>query len=83
MIDQAVRRTLEETFTHFDRDSNGRIDRAEFAAILMELGATLSESEADAAFRDIDSDADGTIDLEELAAWWKFPANEPLTKRSG
>jgi Ca2+-binding EF-hand superfamily protein len=83
MIDEANRRALEETFAHFDRDANGRIDRAEFTAILTKLGAALSEAEAEAAFQDIDSDSDGSIDLEELASWWKFPANEPRTLRSG
>ena len=36
---------LREAFEHFDKDSNGTIDASEFASLLENLGAGMSEAE--------------------------------------
>ena len=61
---------LRETFDHFDTDGNGRIDRAEFARLMDALGAEMTPFEIDVGFASIDADGDGSIDMDELAAWW-------------
>lgn len=61
---------LRETFDHFDSDSNGRIDRAEFNRLLDALGAGMSPAEADTGFDAIDSDHSGAISFAEFEAWW-------------
>jgi calmodulin len=61
---------LKENFEHFDRDGNGRIDRAEFKRLMEVLGAESAEDELDAGFDVVDSDNDGAIDFHEFASWW-------------
>jgi calmodulin len=61
---------LKENFAHFDRDGNGRIDRAEFKRLMEVLGADSAEDELDAGFDVVDSDDDGAIDFHEFASWW-------------
>jgi calcium-binding protein CML len=73
-MEREVRREkLQKMFAVFDTNGDGRIDRAEFGELLLELGATLTANEADAAFADIDRDGSGAIDVDELATWWRFP----------
>jgi calmodulin len=61
---------LQENFEHFDRDSNGRIDRAEFKRMMQVLGADAPEEELDVGFDMVDSDDDGSSDFHEFASWW-------------
>jgi Ca2+-binding EF-hand superfamily protein len=69
----ARRQKLSQVFSQLDANADGRIDRAEFGELLAMLGASLSPAEADAAFADIDHNGNGSIDVDELALWWKFP----------
>ncbi len=61
---------LRETFDHFDKDSNGAIDRQEFAQIMEALGAEMTAEEIDLGFKIIDTDGNGVIDFDELSSWW-------------
>jgi Ca2+-binding EF-hand superfamily protein len=61
---------LEEDFDHFDRDRNGRVDFAEFTALLDALGSGVTGEEARIGFAAIDDDHSGTIDFPEFLAWW-------------
>lgn len=63
---------LEELFGRYDKDGSGRIDRGEFGALIVELGAGLTEAETDRAFADLDRDGDGAIDFAEFSRWWRF-----------
>jgi Ca2+-binding EF-hand superfamily protein len=69
----ARQKKLSQVFSQLDTNADGRIDRAEFGELLATLGSSLSAAEADAAFADIDRNGNGSIDVEELALWWKFP----------
>jgi len=70
---EARREKLSQVFSQLDTNADGRIDRAEFGELLATLGSSLSAAEADAAFADIDRNGNGSIDVDELALWWKFP----------
>ncbi len=61
---------LRETFDHFDRDNNNRIDKAEFAELLAALGADMSDEETAIGFSVVDRDNSGSIDYREFRAWW-------------
>lgn len=61
---------LKENFEFFDRDDNGRIDRAEFKRLMQVLGADAPEDELDVGFDVVDSDDDGAIDFHEFVSWW-------------
>jgi calmodulin/calcium-binding protein CML/plastin-2 len=61
---------LRETFDYNDRDGDGLIELDEFAAMLEELEADVSEAETRVGFRDIDTNDDGRIDFGEFVAWW-------------
>lgn len=65
-----VLRELQGNFTAADDDGDGRIDIAEFANLLDELDAGVSQQELTSGFREVDKDHDGLIDLQEFAAWW-------------
>ena len=61
---------LREAFDYNDRDSDGMIQLDEFAEMLDELDADMSESEVRTGFGDIDTNDDGLIDFKEFVAWW-------------
>lgn len=61
---------LREAFDYNDRDSDGRIQLDEFAAMLDELEAGMSEGDVEIGFKDIDTNDDGLIDFTEFVAWW-------------
>ena len=61
---------LRETFDYNDRDGDGLIEPDEFAAMLDELEADMSEAETRVGFREIDTNDDGKIDFGEFVAWW-------------
>ncbi len=61
---------LREAFDYNDRDSDGRIQLDEFAAMLDELEAEMSTSDVEIGFKDIDTNDDGLIDFTEFVAWW-------------
>ncbi len=64
------REQIREEFDHFDRDKNGRIDRAEFAELMRTLDADMSDEELTVGFDAIDTDGNGTIDFDEFVDWW-------------
>lgn len=61
---------LREAFDYNDRDSDGRIQLDEFAAMLDELESGMSEGDVEIGFKDIDTNDDGLIDFTEFVAWW-------------
>jgi calmodulin len=61
---------LRETFDYNDRDGDGLIELDEFAAMLDELEANMSEAETRVGFDDIDTNDDDRIDFGEFVAWW-------------
>jgi calmodulin len=61
---------LRESFDYNDRDADGRIELGEFASMLDELEAEMSEQEVAIGFKDIDTNDDGLIDFGEFVAWW-------------
>jgi calmodulin len=66
MSNQALR----DRFDGYDRDKNGKLDEAELAQLLDELGAGFTESQVHAAFQSIDVNGDGQIDFDEFGAWY-------------
>jgi Ca2+-binding EF-hand superfamily protein len=61
---------LREAFDYNDRDGDGRIELAEFSAMLDELEADMSAKEIEIGFKDIDTNDDGLIDFGEFVDWW-------------
>jgi Ca2+-binding EF-hand superfamily protein len=61
---------LRETFDYNDRDSDGRIEADEFAAMLDELEADMTPKDIEIGFQDIDTNDDGLIDFSEFVDWW-------------
>jgi calmodulin/calcium-binding protein CML/plastin-2 len=61
---------LREAFDYNDRDGDGRIQLDEFADMLDELEAEMSEKDVQIGFKDIDTNDDGLIDFQEFVAWW-------------
>jgi calmodulin len=61
---------LREAFDYNDRDSDGRMQLDEFAAMLDELEADMTGKEIEIGFKDIDTNDDGLIDFEEFVDWW-------------
>jgi hypothetical protein len=65
---------LREAFAVFDHDSSGKLDKTEFRTVLMTStagGKPLSESEVDRTFAIVDSNSDGSVDVEEWIDWWR------------
>ena len=60
---------VREAFDYNDRDEDGLIDLEEFADMLDDLEAEMSDAETRAGFRDIDTNHDGNTDFGEFA-WW-------------
>jgi Ca2+-binding EF-hand superfamily protein len=61
---------LKETFDHFDRDDNGKIDRREFGELLDALGADMTEEDKDVGFDIIDTNHNQQIEFREFNSWW-------------
>ncbi len=61
---------LREAFDYNDRDGDGMIEPDEFVAMLDELDAGMSTTDAKIGFQDIDTNDDGLIDFGEFVAWW-------------
>lgn len=57
-------------YDHFDANSDGFIDKSEFAELCAALGAGMSDAEIDTGFAAIDLDGNGVIDFAEFEAWW-------------
>lgn len=61
---------LREVFEFNDANRDGRIQFAEFAALLVGLEAGMSDDEARIGFDEIDTDDDEAIGFDEFVAWW-------------
>jgi Ca2+-binding EF-hand superfamily protein len=61
---------LRDRFNRIDGDADGKIDEAEFAKLLDELGLGYTGIQVHAAFTSVDVNGSGRIELEELRAWW-------------
>lgn len=58
-------------FEYFDLDNNGRIDFKEFRGLLKILSPEATTQQAAEGFSMVDTNSDGSIDLEEFTIWWK------------
>jgi calcium-binding protein CML len=61
---------LRREFKRVDVNRDGRIDLAEFEALLIGLEAGMSHEEMRTGFHDVDTDKDGRIDVHEFIEWW-------------
>ncbi len=62
---------LEETFRYNDANNDGRLGFTEFVAMLDALEAGMKPDEARVGFEEIDTDNDGSIELDEFIDWWR------------
>ena len=69
-LDEEELDEVREAFDYNDRDEDGLIDLEEFADMLDDLEADMSDAETRTGFREIDTNHDGKIDFGEFAAWW-------------
>lgn len=67
---------LKELFAHFDRDSNGHIDFAEFCELLDAMKSDIEEMARRLGFDVIDTDGNGTIEFDEFCSWWEEQSYE-------
>jgi actinin alpha len=75
-ITEEQMRDYEKSFKHFDKNSNGRLDRLEFRGVLLSLGFPIpqipqegKDDEFEAIWRRVDRDNEGTVCLEEFVAF--------------
>jgi len=61
---------LHEIFDHFDRNNDGKIDRAEFIDLMKALDAFESEREVKLGFNAIDVDSSGVVEFDEFSRWF-------------
>jgi hypothetical protein len=62
---------LEESFRYNDANNDGRLGFTEFVAMLDALEAGMSPDEVRVGFEEIDTDKDGSIELDEFIDWWR------------
>lgn len=60
---------LREDFEAVDGDQDGCIDFGEFASLMDNLNAQMSDTDLRIGFAEIDADHDGRISLAEFVAW--------------
>ena len=73
---------IELHFRHVDRDGNGLIDFEEFRLMLIAMGMNRSGEVMAHAFKTIDSNTSGQIDLSEFSHWWSRHADQSGDARS-
>merc|ERR1711871_527386 len=61
--------TLEQLFTTFEKDGDGKISKEEFSRMMATLGAEIPAHTMDHLFTVLDADAGGEIELSEFIAW--------------
>ncbi len=69
-IDEEEQAELREFFAGCDLDRDGRIQKAEFAELLKNLGSEISAEEVTIGFNEVDRDGSGSIDFEEFLGYW-------------
>jgi uncharacterized protein (UPF0335 family) len=62
---------IKKVFDSFDADGSGFIDIKELKAIAKDLGAEMTDAEADNCMKDLDYNKDGKISFEEFSDWWR------------
>jgi Ca2+-binding EF-hand superfamily protein len=61
---------LRDSFRGCDADGDGYLEYREFAVLLENLGADMSQQEIRIGFQAIDTDDDQLIEFSEFADWW-------------
>lgn len=61
---------LRARYDGYDQNGDGRLELAEFAQLLNELGAGYEDAQVKSAFESLDADHDGAIDFQEFSGWW-------------
>lgn len=61
---------IREIFGHFDKDSNGTIDAAEFATLIETLDAGMEPDQIAIGLSIVDADGNGTVEFDEFITWW-------------
>lgn len=75
----ADKKHLQQVFKAHDKNSDGKLDRAEFAALVADvLGSKMTSSEITASFIAMEQDGDGFVDEGELLSW--FESDDTLNK---
>lgn len=69
-MSSAENEKLLTVFKKFDKDSSGKIDVSELKTVISELGGTISDDEATAAMKQLDSNGDGQCSFDEFKAFW-------------
>jgi hypothetical protein len=62
---------IESVFKNFDKDHSGFIDLKEIIMMSRELKNPIPEGEAELILKDLDTNKDGKVSLEEFTNWWK------------
>ncbi len=62
---------IKKVFDHFDHSHSGFIETKELTAVAKELGAEITEAEAQMLVSELDTDSDGRIGLVEFIDWWR------------
>ena len=62
---------IKAVFDAFDKDNSGFIDLVELRAVATELGADIPEGDVHLIMKELDTNKDGKISLEEFTAWWR------------
>jgi Ca2+-binding EF-hand superfamily protein len=68
-IDSKRRKEIVDIFEYYDDDDSGELDVEELLKFVHSLGLNAGPQEAQALMDALDSDGNGTIDLEEFIAW--------------
>lgn len=79
----AIGDDVKKTFSKYDTDGSGSIDKDELAVLCKELGCELDEDQLEEALIDLDLNKDGVIDFDEFSRWY-FTGMKPYngTRRS-
>lgn len=65
-------KNVEELFNAIDTDGSGFLDRTEVGELASTLGIDLSDMDLDAAFKQMDLNSNGRVDLQEFEVWCKY-----------
>lgn len=61
---------IKEIFDHYDKDSNGVIDRNEFRALLKSLDPEFNEDDVLMGLKVLDENENDVVDWDEFIEWW-------------